>query len=151
MIRTFTLSALFLSMAALTGCTKDAFFNDPGEGTVLELGFDWSRASEACLDSDDHSTAYCGSVEWLDGTRMRLQLPSQESVGHAPSDPMYDSIQAAETIRYVYNPTSKSVTMFLDAGTITLEWNADLGCLEGDILHQDYLTVCAGSTPAPAP
>ena len=104
---------------------------------------------ESCLDSDDHS-AYCGSVQWLDGTRMRLDLPSQQSVGHKPEHPVYGEIETAQSIRYVYNPTSQSVTLFLDA-TITLEWNAALGCLEGDVLDRDYLTVCAGSTPAPAP
>ena len=150
-MRFFPFAALFLSAASLTSCTKEAFFTDAAAGTVLELGFAWNEAVESCLDSDDHSAAYCGSVQWLDGTRMRLDLPSQESVGHAPGDPMYDEIQTAQSIRYVYNPTSRSVTMFLEAGTVTLEWNAAQNCLEGDLLDRDYLTVCAGTTPAPAP
>ena len=149
-MRNFSFAALFLSTVALNSCTKEAFFTEPATGTVLELGFAWNEAVESCLDSDDHSAVYCGSVQWLDGTRMRLDLPSPESVGHQVSDPMYDEVQTAQSIRYVYNPTSQTVTMFLDAGTVTLEWNAALACLEGDLLHRDYLTVCAGSTPAPA-
>ena len=151
MMRFFPSAVLCLSAVFLTSCTKEALFNDPTDGTVLELGFQWLEAVESCLDSDDHSSAYCGSVQWLDGTRMRLDLPSQQSVGHKPEHPVYEEIETAQSIRYVYNPTSQSVTLFLDAGTITLEWNAALGCLEGDVLDRDYLTVCAGSTPAPAP
>ena len=117
-MRFFPFAALFLSAVSLTSCTKEAFFNDAAAGTVLELGFAWNEAVESCLDSDDHSAAYCGS---------------------------------AQCIRYVYNPTSRSVTMFLEAGTVTLEWNAAQNCLEGDLLDRDYLTVCAGTTPAPAP
>jgi hypothetical protein len=150
-MRNFSFAVLFLSAVSLASCTKDALFNSPADGTVLELGFAWNEAVESCLDSDDHSAAYCGSVQWLDGSRVRLDLPAPESVGHVCDDAVYDEIQAAQSIRYVYNPTSQSVTLFLDAGNVTLEWDASLGCLEGDLLDRDYLTVCAGSTPAPAP
>ena len=88
---------------------------------------------------------------WLDANRVQIDLPSFEEIGFETQEPVMRELMAAESIRYVYNPTSQSVTLFLDAGTITLEWNAALGCLEGDVLDRDYLTVCAGSTPAPAP
>jgi hypothetical protein len=54
---------------------------------------------------------------------------------------VFREIVEAESIRYVYNPTSQSVTLFLTAGTVTLEWNEGLGALEGDVLHRDYLTI----------
>ena len=59
-------------------------------------------------------------------------------------------MMAAESIRYVYNPTSRTVTLFLTAGSVTLEWDEALGTLEGDLLNQDYLSISTrGSSTAP--
>ena len=130
-MRTAPFAFFFLAALALTSCTQEALFPDPLAGTVRELGFEWLDAVESCLDSDDHSTAFYGRATWLDGNRVHIDLPAPEAVGFDTEEP----------IRYVYNPTSQSVTLFLTAGTVTLEWNEGLGALEGDVLHRDYLTI----------
>ena len=140
-MRTAPFAFFFLAALALTSCTQEALFPDPLAGTVRELGFEWLDAVESCLDSDDHSTAFCGRATWLDGTRVHIDLPAPEAVGFDTEEPVFREIVEAESIRYVYNPTSQSVTLFLTAGTVTLEWNEGLGALEGDVLHRDYLTI----------
>ena len=140
-MRTAPFAFFFLAALALTSCTQEALFPDPLAGTVRELGFEWLDAVESCLDSDDHSTAFCGRATWLDGTRVHIDLPAPEAVGFDTEESVFREIVEAESIRYVYNPTSQSVTLFLTAGTVTLEWNEGLGALEGDVLHRDYLTI----------
>ena len=148
-MRTAPFAFFFLAALALTSCTKEALFPDPLAGTVRELGFEWLDAVESCLDSDDHSTAFCGRATWLDGTRVHIDLPAPEAVGFETEEPVFREIVEAESIRYVYNPTSQSVTLFLTAGTVTLEWNEGLGALEGDVLHRDYLTISTrGASPS---
>ena len=120
-MRTAPFAFFFLAALALTSCTKEALFPDPLAGTVRELGFEWLDAVESCLDSDDHSTAFCGRATWLDGTRVHIDLPAPEAVGFETEEPVFREIVEAESIRYVYNPTSQSVTLFLTAGTVTLE------------------------------
>jgi len=142
-MRSIHFSAVLLTALLLTGCTKEALFPDPLAGSVCELGFEWLDAVESCLDSDDHSTAYCGLATWLDGTRVHIDLPSPEEVGFETNEPVFREIMEAKSLRYVYNPTSRTVTLFLTAGTITLEWNEGHGCLEGDLLENDHLTICA--------
>ena len=66
--------AIVLAVSAFFGCTKDAAFPNPGAGTVLELGFDWLTPVGVCIDSDDHADLVCGTLEWLDGERLMLEL-----------------------------------------------------------------------------
>lgn len=142
--------AVVIAAFALTGCTKDDLFPDPLGGTVRELGFEWLDTVESCLDSDDHSTAYCGTAKWLDGSRVEINLPDPESVGFDTDEPLFREIMKSGSLRYVYNPTSQTVTLFLVSGNVTLEWNEGLKCLEGDLLDQDYLSICTrGATPTP--
>ena len=145
-MRTAPLAFFFLAALALTSCTQEDLFPDPLAGTVRELGFEWLDAVESCLDSDDHSTAFCGRATWLDGNRVHIDLPAPEAVGFDTEEPVFREIVEAESIRYVYNPTSQSVTLFLTAGSVTLEWNEGLGALEGDVLHRDYLTISTRGT-----
>lgn len=149
-MRTAPFAFFFLAALSLTSCTKESLFPDPLAGTVGELGFEWLKAVESCLDSDDHSTAYCGRATFLDGTRVQIDLPTPDEVGFETDEAVFTEMVASKSIRYVYNPTSKSVTLFMAAGTVTLEWNEGLGALEGDVFHQDYLTISTrGTSPTP--
>ena len=75
-------------------------------------------------------------------------LDDQEKM--ARIEPLFREIMKSGSLRYVYNPTSQTVTLFLVSGNVTLEWNEGLKCLEGDLLDQDYLSICTrGATPTP--
>ena len=138
--------SLLLTAILLTSCTKEGLLSDPLAGTVLELGFGWMEAAESCLDSDDHSATYCGQAVWLDGTRVQIDLPASEAGGIDAQNPVLQEMIGSESIRYVYNPTSRTVTLFLSMGTVTLEWNEGLCCLEGDLLDHDFLSICSRNT-----
>lgn len=140
-MRSAPFALFFIAVLSLTSCTKESLFPNPDSGTVLELGFQWYESVESCLDSDDHSRAFCGRATWLDGTRVSLDLPSPESVGFDTQDPIIQEIVESKSIRYVYLPATQSVQLYLNSGTVTLEWNAGLGCLEGDLFDRDYLSI----------
>ena len=142
---TYTL-AVILAAFALTGCTKEDVFSDPLGGTVRELGFEWLETVESCLDSDDHSAAFCGTAKWLDGSRVEIDLPTYESVGFVSDEPLFHELAKSGSLRYVYNPTSQTVTLFLVSGNVTLEWNEGLNSFEGDLLNQDYLSISTRGT-----
>lgn len=150
MTRSFSLALPLLALLSLASCTKEDLFPDPLAGTVCELGFEWFETVESCLDSDDHSAAFCGRATWLDANRVQIDLPSFEEIGFETQEPVMRELMAAESIRYVYNPTSRTVTLFLTAGSVTLEWDEALGTLEGDLFDQDYLSIATrGSSTAP--
>ena len=145
MIRSFSLALPLLALLSLASCTKEDLFPDPLAGTVRELGFEWLETVESCLDSDDHSTAFCGRATWLDANRVQIDLPSFEDIGFETQEPVMRELMAVESIRYFYNPTSRTVTLFLTSGSVTLEWDEALGTLEGDLFDQDYLSISTGS------
>lgn len=150
MTRSFSLALPLLALLSLASCTKEDLFPDPLAGTVRELGFDWLETVESCLDSDDHSAAFCGRATWLDGTRVQIDLPAFEDSGFETQEPVMRELMEAESIRYVYNPTSQTVTLFLIAGSVTLAWDEALGTLEGDLLDRDYLSISTrGASPEP--
>ena len=90
--------------------------------------------------------SFCGRATWLDGYRVHIELPAPEAGGFESEEPEFREIVEAESIRYVYDPTSHSVTMYLRAGSVTRGWNEGLGALEGDMLHRDYLTTSTRGT-----
>ena len=149
-MRTAPFAFLFVATLTLTGCTKEAFFSDPAAGTIVELGFSWLDGVESCLDSDDHSRAFCGRATWLDGTRVAIELPSPESIGFDTADPAILEIAESESIRYVYYPSTRSVELVLQSGAIMLHWNEGLGCLEGDVQQDDFLSIWTRAA-APSP
>ena len=142
-MRSTQIFSLFLTATLLASCTKEGLLSDPLAGTVLELGFGWMDAAESCLDSDDHSATYCGQAVWLDGTRVQIDLPASNTGGVDAQNPVLKELMESESIRYVYNPTSRTVTLFLSMGSVTLDWNESLGCLEGDLFDHDFLSICS--------
>ncbi len=132
----------------LFGCTKDAAFPDAGAGTVLELGFDWLTPVGVCIDSDDHSEAVCGTLEWLDGERLMLDLELVGMAGWTGEGDVHFLKKASQsvTLRYLYNPAMRTVTLYFTGAEVTLDWNENSRCLKGDLFEQDFLTICAGAS-----
>ena len=138
--------SILLIAILFASCTKEGLLSDPLSGTILELGFGWMEAAESCLDSNDHSTTYCGQAVWLDGTRVQIDLTALETGSINAQNPVLKEVMESKSIRYVYNPTSRTVTLFLSMGKVTLEWNESLGCLEGDLFDHDFLSICSSNT-----
>lgn len=145
MIRIKTVMMAALCAWLLAGCTKDQVFNSPNSGTIRELGFDWNAAYSACLDSDDQETLHCGTVTWLDGERLVLDLPSPEVAISLTDGKPQKKVLGSQTLRYRYVPVSQSVILFFEEGEMTLFWKEGGFCLEGDIFDRDFLTICRGS------
>jgi hypothetical protein len=140
--------AIVLAVSAFFGCTKDAAFPNPGAGTVLELGFDWLTPVGVCIDSDDHADLVCGTLEWLDGERLMLDLDLVGMAGWTGGgDVQYvKKANQSMTLRYLYNPAMRTVTLYFTGAEVTLDWNENSRCLKGDLFEQDFLSVCANGT-----
>ena len=136
-----------LAVSVLLGCTKDAAFPDPGAGTVLELGFDWLTPVEVCIDSDDLAETWCGSLEWLDGERLMLELDGMGMAGWTGEgdEPFVKKARQSITLRYLYNPAMRTVTLYFTGAEVTLDWNENSRCLKGDLFDQDFLSICSPS------
>ena len=139
--------AIVLVVSVLLGCTKDAAFPDAGAGTVLELGFDWLTPVGVCIDSDDHNEAVCGTLEWLDGERLMLDLDLVGLEGWTGEGDVQFVKKASQsmTLRYLYNPAMRTVTFYFTGAEVTLDWNENSRCLKGDLFDQDFLSVCSPS------
>ena len=139
--------AIVLVISVLLGCTKDAAFPDAGAGTVLELGFDWLTPVGVCIDSDDHNEAVCGTLEWLDGERLMLDLDLVGRAGWTGDGDVQFVKKASQsmTLRYLYNPAMRTVTFYFTGAEVTLDWNENSRCLKGDLFDQDFLSVCSPS------
>ncbi len=139
--------AIVLVVSVLLGCTKDAAFPDAGAGTVLELGFDWLTPVGVCIDSDDHNEAVCGTLEWLDGERLMLDLDLVGLAGWTGEGDVQFVKKASQsmTLRYLYNPAMRTVTFYFTGAEVTLDWNENSRCLKGDLFDQDFLSVCSPS------
>ena len=149
-MRSIHFFSLLLTAVLLTSCSKEALLADSEAGTVLELGFGWMEPAESCFDSDDHSATHCGQAVWLDGTRVQIDFSVPEAEEAHAENQVLQEVMESESVRYVYNPTSRTVTLFVSTGSVTLEWNQSLGCLEGDLLDQDFLSICSHSTSVPS-
>jgi hypothetical protein len=145
MIRIKTVLMAALSVWLLAGCTKGEVFNSPDTGTILELGFEWNAPYVACLDSDDQETLHCGTLTWLDGDRLVLDLPSPDAEVSLTEGKPQKKVLGSRILRYRYVPVGQSVILFFEEGEMTLFWKDGGFCLEGDIFDRDYLTICLGS------
>jgi hypothetical protein len=137
--------AIVLAVSAFFGCTKDAAFPNPGAGTVLELGFDWLTPVGVCIHSDDHTEPVCGTLEWLDGERLMLELDFVGMTGWTGEGHTQNLKKASKamTLRYLYNPAMGTVTLYFTGAEVTLDWNEGSRCLRGDLFEQDFLSICA--------
>lgn len=137
-----TMAALMAAFL-LAGCTKDQVFHDPYAGTIIELGFEWNDPVSFCLDSDDHDDLLCIPARWLDGERLQVDVPG-EGVSWIGEDGAAPKKKVkSQMVRYVYNPTMRTVTLYLTGGEVVLRWNGGEGCLEGDLFQDDLLTICS--------
>jgi len=50
------------------------------------------------------------------------------------------------TLRYLYNPAMRTVTLYFTGAEVTLDWNENSRCLKGDLFEQDFLTICTGAS-----
>ena len=138
-------TATVLVVSVFLGCTHNAAFPEPGAGTVLELGFDWLTPVGVCIDSNDHTEPVCGVLEWLDGERLMLDLDLVGMAGWTGEGEVHNAKKARQsmTLRYLYNPALRTVTLYFTGAEVTLDWNENSRCLKGDLFDEDFLSVCA--------
>ena len=106
--------------------------------TVESLGFEWRVPYALTLTSDDHDEPWTGSAVWIDqGT---LMFSFHENSG-AELDPANGGLLATEMLSYTYNELEGTVRLSLPHGHVTLRWNGIAQRFQGDVFHQDTLSV----------
>ena len=106
--------------------------------TVESLGFEWRVPYALTLASDDHEEPWTGSAVWIDqGTLMfSFHENSWAELESANGD-----LLATEMLSYTYNELEGTVRLSLPHGHVTLLWDGISQRFEGDVFHQDMLSI----------
>ena len=118
---------------------------------LLMAGF-WTSFNQIFMNLPEYIRDYADTSDLIGSLTPIASgvATAAESIGFDTTDPAILETAESESIRYVYYPSTRSVELVLQSGAIMLHWNEGLGCLEGDVQQDDFLSIWTRAA-APSP